>query len=208
MDTYTSPAPASDDHPLRWRTALWLTALLVASPLATAAHDETETTATANVNTQLISGASTSGVSDEAQRSIHAKDFCWDAPAEQIPAVILWDESGNVHRTVSGQPNVQPSGATVTASMNIEQNLYLRHGAGHPDHRQKTICRGAERHGVAVIITDFDRNSILFNPPEPLTVRNLDNTFSPLRNAELLEFGFAQRYLLRTSCSAFILERE
>jgi len=183
MDTHTSPAPAPDDHPLRRHTAFWLAALRVASPLATAAHDETETTSAANINTQRISGASTSDLGNEAKKPIHANDFCWDAPTAQIPAVILWDESGNVHRTVSGQPNVQPSGATVTASMNIEQDRYHRHGAGHTDHRQKTICRGVERHGVAVIIMGFDRNSILFNPPGPLSVRNLDNTFSQFRNA-------------------------
>ena len=48
----------------------------------------------------------------------------------------------------------------------------------------------------AVIGQGFDRNSVLFSPPEPLTARHLVNTFRPLTDAELLDFGFAHRDLL------------
>lgn len=48
----------------------------------------------------------------------------------------------------------------------------------------------------AVIGQGFDRNSVLFNPPGPLTVRNLVNTFRPLTDSELLDFGFAHKDLL------------
>ncbi|MHB0986876.1 MAG: hypothetical protein ACYC05_14970 [Sulfuricella sp.] len=116
MSTHTNPAPASANHSLRWCQALWLTALLVASPLAVAAHDETVAMAEANVDAQLISGASTSALSDETLRAAHAKGFYWDAPAVQIPAVILWDESGNIRRTGSGQSNAQTCGTTITVS--------------------------------------------------------------------------------------------
>lgn len=52
---------------------------------------------------------------------------------------------------------------------------------------------GSEWNGMvfAVFGQGFDRNSVLLNPPGPLTVRNLVNTFRPLTDAELLDFGFA-----------------
>lgn len=48
----------------------------------------------------------------------------------------------------------------------------------------------------AVIGQGFDRHSVLFNPPEPLTARNKINAFHPLTNAELLDFGFIHADLL------------
>lgn len=48
----------------------------------------------------------------------------------------------------------------------------------------------------AIIGQGFERNSVLFNPPEPLTVRNKINTFKPLTDAELLDFGFIHADLL------------
>ena len=48
----------------------------------------------------------------------------------------------------------------------------------------------------AVIGQGFERDSVLFNPPEPLTARNKINTFHPLTDAELLDFGFTHADLL------------
>lgn len=48
----------------------------------------------------------------------------------------------------------------------------------------------------AVIGQGFERNSVLFNPPEPLTARNKINTFRPLTDAELLDFGFIHADLI------------
>ena len=48
----------------------------------------------------------------------------------------------------------------------------------------------------AVIGQGFERNSVLFNPPEPLTARNKINAFHPLTDAELLDFGFIHAELL------------
>lgn len=42
----------------------------------------------------------------------------------------------------------------------------------------------------AVIGRGFDRQSVLTNPPPPLTAHTLTNTFAPLSNAQLLEYGF------------------
>lgn len=52
---------------------------------------------------------------------------------------------------------------------------------------------GSEWNGMvfAIFGQGFDRNSVLLNPPGPLTARNLVNTFRPLTDAELLDFGFA-----------------
>lgn len=42
----------------------------------------------------------------------------------------------------------------------------------------------------AIIGRGFDRQSVLINPPPPLTARELTNTFAPLSDAQLLEHGF------------------
>ncbi|WP_261842735.1 C39 family peptidase [Aliamphritea ceti] len=47
----------------------------------------------------------------------------------------------------------------------------------------------------AVIGKGFDRNSVLLNPPPPLTARNLVNVFAPLSDAQLLEHGFTHAEL-------------
>ncbi|HLW04952.1 MAG TPA: C39 family peptidase [Azoarcus sp.] len=44
----------------------------------------------------------------------------------------------------------------------------------------------------AVIGPGYDRDNALLNPPEPLTARNRLNRFSPVQDAELMEFGFIQ----------------
>lgn len=47
----------------------------------------------------------------------------------------------------------------------------------------------------AVIGRAFDRNSVLVNPPPPLTARGLHDVRSPLTNTELLEYGFSMSEL-------------
>ncbi|WP_255854641.1 C39 family peptidase [Marinobacterium rhizophilum] len=42
----------------------------------------------------------------------------------------------------------------------------------------------------AVIGNRFDRDSVLVNPPPPLTARGLHNIRAPLTNSELLDYGF------------------
>lgn len=44
----------------------------------------------------------------------------------------------------------------------------------------------------AVIGPGYDRQNALLDPPEPLTARDQVNRFAPLRDADLLEFGFIQ----------------
>lgn len=42
----------------------------------------------------------------------------------------------------------------------------------------------------AVIGGGFERDTVLLNPPEPLTARRLHDVIAPLTDAQLLEFGF------------------
>ncbi|WP_442962543.1 C39 family peptidase [Pseudomonas sp.] len=44
----------------------------------------------------------------------------------------------------------------------------------------------------AVIGPGYDRNNPLLSPPEPLTARNRIDKFSPVKDAELMDFGFIQ----------------
>lgn len=55
-----------------------------------------------------------------------------------------------------------------------------------------------EWNGLMFAVTGkgFERDTVLFTPPEPLTARNKVNTFNPLTDAELLDFGFIHADLL------------
>jgi len=44
----------------------------------------------------------------------------------------------------------------------------------------------------AVIGSSYNRNNALLRPPEPLTAKHRLNNFSPVNDAELMEFGFIQ----------------
>ena len=44
----------------------------------------------------------------------------------------------------------------------------------------------------AVIGSSYNRNNTLLRPPEPLTAKHRLNSFSPVNDAELMEFGFIQ----------------
>jgi predicted double-glycine peptidase len=44
----------------------------------------------------------------------------------------------------------------------------------------------------AVIGSSYNRNNALLRPPEPLTAKHRLNSFSPVNDAELMEFGFIQ----------------
>lgn len=48
----------------------------------------------------------------------------------------------------------------------------------------------------AVVGQGFDRESILLKPKEALTARNLTNTFHPLTDAELFDYGFIRSDML------------
>lgn len=44
----------------------------------------------------------------------------------------------------------------------------------------------------AIIGPGYDKANALLSPPEPLTVKNQLDTFSPVKDAELMDFGFIQ----------------
>lgn len=116
MSKDDSRAAASTLHPLRWRHALWLVILPVAFPLAAEARGVAEAQLEPGFGAQPAWSAPSASPSGEAPRASRDKGFYWDAPAAQIPAVILWDESGSVRRTGPGQSNTRSSGAAITAS--------------------------------------------------------------------------------------------
>lgn len=60
--------------------------------------------------------------------------------------------------------------------------------------RQEFIA-GWNKVTFAVIGDGFDRETILLQPKQPLTARNTVDTWRPLTDAELLEFGFSRSEL-------------
>lgn len=95
----------------------------------------------------------------------------------QIPTIVLLDLKGYKH--------------FVVLKKTTEDLVYI----ADPALGNKIMPKDefeASWNGVvfAVIGRGFDRNSVLINPPPPLTARNLVNVFAPLSDAQLLEHGF------------------
>ena len=61
---------------------------------------------------------------------------------------------------------------------------------GHRKMRLDEFERGWNGIVLAVIGNGYNRNNVLLSPPEPLTARDRLNRFSPVKDAELMEFGF------------------
>lgn len=116
MNRQTLTAKISALKPGKLRTALWLATLLLALPFTATAQDTAA--ADADTDIQWMANVTTSALSDEALKAAHARGLSWSAPAVLTPAVILWDESGNIRRTGSGgQSNVTTNGTTATISV-------------------------------------------------------------------------------------------
>ncbi len=114
MNKHADQAASPAKGQRRWCQEFWLTALLVISPVA-ASHAGDEVTA--ETGAQPMLHVSAPDLSDEVLRLAHAKGWYWEAPpAMQSAGVVLWDESGNIRRTGSGQSNTQASGTTVVVS--------------------------------------------------------------------------------------------
>lgn len=117
MNRQTMTAKASAQQTGKLRTALWLATLLLALPFAATAQDTAATDANAETNVQWMANVATTALSDEALQAAHAKGLNWGAPAVPTLSVILWDESGNIRRTGSGQSLADVSGSTGTVSI-------------------------------------------------------------------------------------------
>ncbi len=97
----------------------------------------------------------------------------------QIPAIVLVDIRGYKHFVVMQRSS--------------EGWVYI----GDPVLGQKKMPLDEFANGwngivFAVIGPGYDRNNVLLTPPEPLTARHRLDRFSPVKDADLMEFGFIQ----------------
>ncbi|MGH8439826.1 MAG: C39 family peptidase [Pseudomonas sp.] len=63
---------------------------------------------------------------------------------------------------------------------------------GHKRYSVDDFVKGWNGIIFAVIGKGYDKTNALLDPPLPLTAKNRVNTFSPVRDAELMDFGFIQ----------------
>ncbi|MBM7061998.1 C39 family peptidase [Pseudomonas sp. UL073] len=63
---------------------------------------------------------------------------------------------------------------------------------GHKKMTLEEFKKGWNGIAFALIGPGYDRANALMSPPEPLTARNKLDRFSPVKDAELMEFGFIQ----------------
>lgn len=97
----------------------------------------------------------------------------------KVPAIVLMDIRGYRHFVVMQTSN--------------DDWVYV----GDPvlGHRKMTLeefARGWNGIVFALIGPGYDRQNALLTPPEPLTARHRLDQFAPVKDAELMEFGFLQ----------------
>lgn len=105
-------------------------------------------------------------------------------PAEQleqvrVPAIVLVDIRGYKHFVV----------------MQRSDNGWVYLGdpvLGHKKITLEDFNRGWNGIVFAIIGPGYDRENALLSPPEPLTARHRLDRFQPVKDAELMEFGFLQ----------------
>ncbi|WP_342622266.1 C39 family peptidase [Pseudomonas alkylphenolica] len=97
----------------------------------------------------------------------------------RIPVVVLMDVRGYKHFVV----------------MQKVHNGWVYIGdpvLGHKRYSLDDFVKGWNGIIFAVIGKGYDKTNALLDPPLPLTAKNRVNTFSPVRDAELMDFGFIQ----------------
>jgi len=105
-------------------------------------------------------------------------------PAQQlerikVPAIVLVDIRGYKHFVVMQRSS--------------DGWVYLGDPVlGHKKLRLEDFNQGWNGIVFAVIGPGYDRNNSLLSPPEPLTARHRLDRFQPVKDAELMEFGFLQ----------------
>lgn len=98
----------------------------------------------------------------------------------KVPSVVLLDVRGYKH--------------FVVMQVTTDDWVYVGDPVlGHKKMPLEEFARGWNGIVFAVIGPGYDRENALLNPPEPLTARHhrLDR-FNPVKDAELMEFGFLQ----------------
>ena len=63
---------------------------------------------------------------------------------------------------------------------------------GHKRYSQEDFIKGWNGIVFAVIGPGYDKTNALLSPPAPLTAKNQLDSFSPVKDAELMDFGFIQ----------------
>jgi predicted double-glycine peptidase len=95
----------------------------------------------------------------------------------KIPTIVLLDIRGYKH--------------FVVVKKTTEDKVYIADPAlGNRIMDKEDFVAGWNQVTFAIIGDGFDRESILLRPKEPLTARNIVDTWRPLTNAQLAEYGF------------------
>ena len=99
--------------------------------------------------------------------------------AVKVPAIVLLDIRGYKHFVV----------------MQVSSDDWVYIGdpvLGHKKMPLEEFAQGWNGIVFAVIGPGYDRANALLTPPEPLTARHRLDRFNPVKDAELMEFGFLQ----------------
>ncbi|WP_448110712.1 C39 family peptidase [Pseudomonas lini] len=97
----------------------------------------------------------------------------------RIPVVVLLDIRGYKHFVVMQKVH--------------EGWVYIGDPVlGHKRYKVDDFVKGWNGIIFAVIGQGYDKTNALLDPPIPLTAKNRINTFTPVRDAELMDFGFIQ----------------
>lgn len=100
-------------------------------------------------------------------------------PQLKVPVIVLVNINGYKH--------------FVVLQRTTDQWVYVGDPVlGHQRMSLNEFAAGWNGIVFAVIGPGYDRENALLDPPEPLTARDQVNRFAPLRDADLLEFGFIQ----------------
>ncbi|MCU1718557.1 C39 family peptidase [Pseudomonas sp. 5P_3.1_Bac2] len=97
----------------------------------------------------------------------------------KVPSIVLHDVRGYKH--------------FVVLQRTFKGYVYLGDPVlGHKKMPLEEFAKGWNGIVFALIGPGYDRYNALLTPPEPLTARQRINSFSPVKDAELMEFGFIQ----------------
>ncbi|AZC30968.1 C39 family peptidase [Pseudomonas chlororaphis] len=99
--------------------------------------------------------------------------------AVSIPVVVLMDIRGYKHFVV----------------MQRAQKDWVYIGdpvLGHKRYSHEDFVKGWNGIVFAIVGPGYDKANALLDPPNPLTAKNKLDTFNPVKDAELMEFGFIQ----------------
>lgn len=100
----------------------------------------------------------------------------------KVPTIVLLDIRGYKH--------------FVVLKKTTEDKVYLADPAlGNRVLSRQDFEKGWNRVVFAIIGQGFERDTVLLRPKEPLTARSTVDTWRPLTDAQLLEFGFSSAEL-------------